>query len=245
MGVVPNARPRIVIGTTMRLMIRAAIAIVTALALPNRSPRIAGPMNGTAGADAVIAASMLSLNEKRNAKWNSRNTKAYKPTIATNIATTNATSWTRSARGVPTVPTKSASGTAYNNTMRLRTDASLGPKSWRQAATKPSSSVKTIGASALRMVCTMAVRSHSQPVGKIIELLEQSIRWSRCEGGPLPPKAAVEPIWRNFVPYIIAKFLHRASTPGENHGISHCLHLHRRDPIALGASRPAGHRQIL
>src|SRR5580693_1079665 len=65
MGVFPNARPRIVIGTTMRLMIRAAIAIVTALALPNRSPRIAGPMNGTAGADAVSAASTLSLNEKR------------------------------------------------------------------------------------------------------------------------------------------------------------------------------------
>jgi hypothetical protein len=36
--------------------------------------------------------------------------------------------------------------------------------------------VKMIGASALRMVCAMAVRSHSQPVGKIIELLEQSIR---------------------------------------------------------------------
>ena len=155
-GVLPNAKPRIVIGTTMRLMIRAAIAIVMALALPNRSPRIAGPMNGTAGADAVSAANTLSLNEKRSTKWNSRNTRAYKPTIATNIATTNAISWTRSARGVPTIPTKSASGTAYNNTMRLRTDASFGPKSWRQAATKPSSRVKTIGASALRMVCTMA-----------------------------------------------------------------------------------------
>src|SRR5207342_1337617 len=171
MGVLPNARPRIVIGTTMRLIIRAAIAIVTALALPNRSPRIAGPMNGTAGADAVRAANTLSLNEKRNTRRNSRNTRAYKPTIATNIATTNATSWTRSVRGVPTVPTKSASGTAYNNTIRLRTEASFGPKSWRQAATKPRSSVKTIGASALRMVSTMA--THSQPVGRIIELLEQ------------------------------------------------------------------------
>src|ERR1700731_4741999 len=156
MGVLPNARPRIVIGTTMRLMIRAAIAIVTALALPNRSPRIAGPMNGTAGADAIRAANTLSLNEERNTRRNSRNTRAYKPTIAANIATTNVISWARSARGVPTVPTKSASGTAYNNTMRLRTDASFGPKSWRQAATKPSSTVKTIGASALRMVCTMA-----------------------------------------------------------------------------------------
>ena len=167
MGVLPNARPRIVIGTTMRLMIRAAIAIVTALALPNRSPRIAGPMNGTAGADAVSAANTLSLNEKRNTKWNSRNTRAYKPTIAANIATTNAISWTRSARGVPTVPTKSASGTAYNNTMRLRTDASFGPKSWRQAATKPSSRVKTIGASALRMVCTMAVRPIRSPLAEL------------------------------------------------------------------------------
>src|SRR5271169_6382818 len=156
MGVLPNARPRIVIGTTMRLMIRAAIAIVTALALPNRSPRIAGPMNGTAGADAVRAANTLSLKEKRNARRNSRNTRTYKPTIAANIATTNTISWTRSARGVPTVPTKSASGTAYNNTMRLRTDASFGPTSWRQAATKPSSRVTAMGASALRMVCNMA-----------------------------------------------------------------------------------------
>src|SRR5271163_80740 len=156
MGVLPNAKPRIVIGTTVRLIIRAAIAMVPALALPNRSPRIAGPMNGTAGADAVRAANTLSLNEKQNTRRNSRNTRAYKPTIAVNIATTNAISWTRSARGVPTVPTKSASGTAYNNTMRLRTDASFGPKSWRQAATKPSSRVKMIGASALRMVCTMA-----------------------------------------------------------------------------------------
>ena len=133
-------------------------------------------MNGTAGADAVSAANTLSLNEKRNTKWNSRNTSAYKPTIAANIATTSAISWARSARGVPTVPTKSASGTAYNNTMRLRTDASFGPKSWRQAATKPSIRVKMIGASALRMVFAMAVRSHSQPVGKIIELLEQSMQ---------------------------------------------------------------------
>jgi hypothetical protein len=144
------------IGWTTRLMIKEAIAIVTALPLPNRSPRIAGPMNGTAGADAVSAANTLSLNGKRNMKRNIKNTRAYKPTIAAKIATTSAISWTSSARGVPTVPTKSASGTAYNNTMRLRTDASFGPKSRRQAATKPRSRVKTIGASALRMVCTMA-----------------------------------------------------------------------------------------
>src|ERR1700730_9339396 len=183
MGVLPNARPRTVIGTTMRLMIRAAIAIGTALALPNRSPRIAGPMNGTAGADAVRAANTLSLNENRNTRRNSRNTRAYEPTIAVNIATTNATSWTRSARDVPTVPTKSASGTAYNNTMRLRTDASFGPKSWRQAATKPSSRVKTIGAIAPRMACTMPARVHSQPVGNIVELRGSLLR--------LPPKGAV------------------------------------------------------
>src|ERR1700683_2264901 len=155
MGVLPNSKPRIVIGWTTRLMIREAIAMVTALPLPNRSPRMAGPMNGTAGPDAVSAANTLSLNGKRNMKRNTKTTRAYKPTIAAKIATTSAISWTRSARGVPTVPTKSARGTAYNNTMRLRTDASFGPKSWRQAATKPSSRVKTIGASAVRMVCTM------------------------------------------------------------------------------------------
>src|SRR5580693_2785535 len=153
-SVLPSAKPRIVIGTTTRLITRAAIAIVTALALPNRSPRMAGPINGTAGEDAINAANTLSLSETRNTKRNSTNTKAYRPMIAMNIVTTSATSWTRLARGVPTVPTKSASGTAYSNTMRLRTDASFGPKSRRPAARKPSSRVMTIGASALRMVAT-------------------------------------------------------------------------------------------
>src|ERR1700722_4254198 len=229
MGVVPNARPRIVIGTTMRLIIKAAIAIVTALALPNRSPRIAGPMNGTAGAEAVRAANTLSLNEKRN-------TRAYKPTIAVNIATTNAISWTRSARGVLTVPTKSASGTAYNNTMRLRTDASFGPKSWRQAATKPSSRVKTIGASALRMVCTMAplrLRDYADDAfrcglrGHLANVVCVCHRFERCVGRKLAVKRIDMP------------------TPGENHGLSHRLHFQRCDPIALGAGRPADYGQIL
>src|SRR5580698_10438606 len=57
--VVPSPRPRIVTGTTTRLMTREAIAIETALALPNRSPRMAVPINGAAGADAVKAASTL------------------------------------------------------------------------------------------------------------------------------------------------------------------------------------------
>src|ERR1700733_11948233 len=112
-----------------------------------------------------------------------------------------------------------------------------------------------IGASTIRMVCAMAVRSLSHPDYKTIEFLEQSNRIARTINtmksmlrGLLSSclrKLLSEPIWRDFVPYRIAKFVHRASTPGENHGISHRLHLHRRDPIALGASRPAGHRQIL
>ena len=50
-----SARSRIVTGTTVRLMTRLAIAIGMALSPPNRSPRTAGPTNGTAGAEAVSA----------------------------------------------------------------------------------------------------------------------------------------------------------------------------------------------
>jgi len=83
-----------------------------------------------------------------------------------------------------------------HSTMRLRTDASFGPKSWRQAATKPRSSVKTIGASALRMVSTMA--THSHPVGRIIELLGTiSTMKSKCETLVM---ALSELIWWAFVP---------------------------------------------
>jgi hypothetical protein len=134
----------------------AAIAMETALALPNRSPRTAGPMNGAAGADAASAANTLSPSEKRSAKRKNRNTSAYIPTMATHIATANATSWTSSLRGVPTVPTKSATGTAYNKTMRLRTAASFAAKSWCDAATKPSIKVTTTGANAVRTVSTKA-----------------------------------------------------------------------------------------
>ena len=77
--------------------------------------------------------------------------------MATNIATAKATSLTNSARAVPIVPTKSAIGTAYNITIRLRTVASVGSKSWRQAATKPSSRVTTIGASAPKTVSTISI----------------------------------------------------------------------------------------
>src|SRR5580658_5993154 len=146
-----------VTGTTMRLMTSEAIAMETALALPNNSPRIAGPIKGAAGADALIAASTLSPREKRRTKRNNRNTRPYRPTTATNIVTANATSLTNTARPVPIVPTKSAIGTAYNITIRLRTVASAGSKSWRQAATNPSSSVTTIGASAPRTVSTISI----------------------------------------------------------------------------------------
>src|SRR6201988_5296972 len=44
-----NARSRIVIGTTVRLMTRLATAIGMALRPPNRLPRTAGPTKGTAG----------------------------------------------------------------------------------------------------------------------------------------------------------------------------------------------------
>ena len=86
-------------------------------------------MNGAAGADAANAANTLSPSEKRSMKRKNRNTSAYIPTMATHIATANATSWTNSPREVPTVPTKSATGTAYNKTIRLRTAASFAPKS--------------------------------------------------------------------------------------------------------------------
>ena len=56
-----NARSRIVIGTTVRLMTRLAIAIGMALSPPNRSPSTTGPTKGTAGAEAVSAESALLL----------------------------------------------------------------------------------------------------------------------------------------------------------------------------------------
>src|SRR5271170_7174171 len=141
----PMARPRSVPGTTTKLMTSAAIATETAPALPNRPPRIAGPMKGAAGEDAINAANTLSLSEERNAKRNRRNTRLYIPTMAAHIATANGTSASRAERDVPIVPTKSAIGTAYDSTIRLRTDASPGPKSWRQAAVNPSNMVTTIG----------------------------------------------------------------------------------------------------
>src|SRR5580704_1447588 len=156
MVVFPSSRPKIVTGSTMRLMTRAAIAMEMALALPNRSPRMAGPMNGTAGADAANAAKTLSPGEERSANRKNTNTSVYMPTTATHIATAKVTFWTSSPRGVLTVPTKSATGTAYSNTMRLRIDASFAPKSWCHAATKPSNKVTTTGARALRTVSTKA-----------------------------------------------------------------------------------------
>src|SRR5271169_3462844 len=83
MGVFANPRPKIVTGTTTRFVTRAAIAMEMALALPSRSPRIAGPMNGAAGAEAANAANTLSPNEKRSMKRKNRNTSVYIPTMAT------------------------------------------------------------------------------------------------------------------------------------------------------------------
>src|ERR1700688_4462478 len=69
-----NARNRIVIGTTVRLMTRLAIAIGMALSPPNRSPRTAGPTKGTAGAEAVSAYRALTLvGQRKIIRWK-RNT---------------------------------------------------------------------------------------------------------------------------------------------------------------------------
>jgi hypothetical protein len=58
--VVSNARRKIVTGTTVTLMTRLPTAIgMAALGRPNRSPRTAGPMKGTAGAAAVSALNAL------------------------------------------------------------------------------------------------------------------------------------------------------------------------------------------
>src|ERR1700677_94289 len=50
-----NERRRMVTGTTVTLIIRLAIPIGTALAVPNKSPNTAGPIKGTAGAEAPRA----------------------------------------------------------------------------------------------------------------------------------------------------------------------------------------------
>src|SRR5271154_3264147 len=69
-----NVRSRIVTGTTVRLIMRLAIAIGMALSPPNRSPRTAGPTKGTAGAEAVSAYRALTLVGKRKIiRWK-RNT---------------------------------------------------------------------------------------------------------------------------------------------------------------------------
>src|SRR5580704_4933098 len=214
-----------VAGTTMRLMTSEAIAMETALALPNSSPRMAGPMNGAAGADAIIAVNTLSLSEKRRTKRNSRNTRPYRPTMATNIATANATSLTNSARVVPIVPTKSAIGTAYNITIRLRIVASAGSKSWRQAATKPSSRVTTIGASAPRTVSTISI-----PVWWIVQNDRLPSDWSMptkvgasAAANTKPPVSfRLRSIWRRRH-IVISKAWWR---PGSHEGV----HAQRRLP---------------
>ena len=99
-------------------------------------------------------------------------------------------------RGVPTVPTKSASGTAYNNTIRLRTEASFGPKSWRQAATKPEEQRKDD-----RSQCAQNGLYHGDPfaarwqnyrIARTISTMK-----SKCETLVM---ALSELIWWGFVP---------------------------------------------
>src|ERR1700751_5531125 len=73
-AVEPNARSRIVMGTTVRLMTRLAMATGIALRPPNRSQRTAGPTKGPAGAEAVSAASALVLTCMRKTRRENRNT---------------------------------------------------------------------------------------------------------------------------------------------------------------------------
>ena len=76
-------------GTTVRLMTRLAIAIGMALSRPNRSPRTAGPTKGTAGAEAMSAASALIPTRARKAKRDKRNIAPYRPMMATHSAMTS------------------------------------------------------------------------------------------------------------------------------------------------------------
>src|ERR1700722_6947996 len=69
-----NARSRSVTGTTVRLMTRLARAHGMALSRPERSPRTAGPTKGTAGAEAVRAASALVLTGMRKTKPENKST---------------------------------------------------------------------------------------------------------------------------------------------------------------------------
>src|ERR1700683_2542497 len=69
-----NARRRRVTGTTVRLMTRLARATGMALSRPKRSPRTAGPTKGTAGAEAVRAASALVLTCMRKTIRENKNT---------------------------------------------------------------------------------------------------------------------------------------------------------------------------
>jgi hypothetical protein len=71
------------------LIARLAIEIGMALALPNRSPRIAGPTKGTAGAAAASAVSALMFIGRRKAHRHSSKTAPYNPMMDTHNAMTN------------------------------------------------------------------------------------------------------------------------------------------------------------
>src|ERR1700733_1081418 len=77
--------------------------------------------------------------------------------IATHRVITSGRSCVSALRDVMTVPAKRASGTAYWSTIRFRVEASFDPKSCRQAATKPSKKLTTIGRSAPTIVVRIAI----------------------------------------------------------------------------------------
>jgi hypothetical protein len=60
-----------------------------ALALPNKSPKIAGPTNGTAGAAAASAVSALMFMGRRKAHRHNSKTTPYNPMMDTHNAMTS------------------------------------------------------------------------------------------------------------------------------------------------------------
>src|SRR6202050_2601793 len=105
-------------------------------------------------------------------------------------AITSGTSLLSATRDVVTVPAKSAKGTAYCSTIRFRVGASFDPKSCRQAATKPSKKVTTIGRSALKMVSNkdISVSSHGQDTIDHRLGLSETVGWivsrANCSTAP-------------------------------------------------------------
>jgi hypothetical protein len=81
-----------VAGTTVRLITRLAIAIGIALVCPKKWPRMAGPIKGTAGAEAASAASALVLVETAKTTRDDRKTTPYIPIMAMHKTISSGTS---------------------------------------------------------------------------------------------------------------------------------------------------------